>query len=161
MKTSIKKIEFYVDANGGIFAHLWDCLTGHERNVTWLDLISRKDEMQDLHDMYTYISYNHPHITERIKLQENIDNVSNVEKFKFLRRFISYFLADDCEKDYDFIRFTDQTVIVNLESYNCAINCPSLHNVLKNIQGEIDGGRQSDCHKNKVIIEQNKRLIKG
>lgn len=125
MKPAIRKMEFYSNADGAIYAHVWSPVHAWERDVPWSGLISRKELRAYFVTMYKDIRKIHPYHAERAEASTEL-NLTTKEMFRYLRKFISYYMADDDETEYDFIEYTDGTSEVNIERRTCADLCPVL-----------------------------------
>lgn len=157
-KIPLVKIEFYEDENGSVYVHYWHSLSGiWERAIRWGDFISRKEVLKFMIKMYEIIHYRHPHHAERARL--NIEkNLTKEEMYKFLRKFISYFMADDNESVYDFIYYTDGLGDITIENITCATNCPIIkQNIDYNLNMQANAKIENHmCN----VVEYKRKLLK-
>lgn len=127
-KSILAQYEFYEDVNGSVFIHIWSPTEGWERSVKWIDLVSRKEEYEHLKIMYLKVRNCHPSLAEKSNNPEP-DGITRESLFKYLRKFISYYMADDDQEEPDFVLYTDNTCELNIENITCAINCLALNDI--------------------------------
>ncbi|MBN2435617.1 MAG: hypothetical protein JXK07_10170 [Spirochaetes bacterium] len=133
MKPAICKMEFYSDANGAVYTHIWNPVNGWERDVPWSGLVSRKELRSYFVTMYKYIRQIHPYHAERADAINIKSNLTSNEMFLYLRKFIAYYMADDDETEYDYVEYADGTSEINIERRTCADLCPILKGIENNI----------------------------
>jgi len=160
MKKVIIKIEFLEDNNGSLILKIQE--NNKLSNLTWIEFAEKRFHV--LADLHLIILNKHPSLVNNF--EEFPD--SREKMIQQIRKFVSYFMSSHESKsfenytdnDWDYIKYDDNTSILNLEDVKCSVNCP----VLLSARNSIDSYRnhkEADEHMMSVSVAKVKKGLES